>query len=57
MERCPYLIGAVPPTGTAIQWAQLLQRCVRSMNKRAESRPLELVVQFFQNLWSLIPKK
>lgn len=57
MERCPYLIGAVPPTATAIQWMQLLQRCVRSMNRRAESRPLELVLQFIQNLWQLIPIK
>lgn len=55
MESCPYLVGVKPGSGTATEWMQLLQKCVRSMNSRAEKRPLEAVTRFMQSLLQLIP--
>ena len=57
LERCPYLIGAVPAGGTAVQWNLVLQKCLTSMNRRAVMRPLELLTQFFQGLIGLIFKR
>lgn len=57
LEDCPYLMGAVPRSATAAQWMQLLQGCVRSMNRRSELRPLENMGQFFQGLLQLIFKR
>lgn len=57
LEDCPYLMGAAPRSATAAQWMQLLQSCVRSMNRRSELRPLENLGQFFQGFLQLIFKK
>ena len=54
MESCPYIIGVKAGSGTAAEWMQLMQQCVRSMNSRAEKRPLEMAIQFVQGLISLI---
>lgn len=57
LESCPYLIGVRAGGGSCGEWMQILQRCVRSMNSRAEKRPLELIVQFVQGFMQLILKK
>jgi hypothetical protein len=57
MESCPYLIGGKPGICTAGDWMQLLQKCVRSMNRRAEHRPLETLIQFIQGLVQMILKR
>lgn len=57
MESCPYLIGGKPGSGTAEDWTQFLQKCVRSMNRRAEHRPLEALSQFIQGIIQMILKR
>lgn len=57
LESCPYLMGIRAGGGSCWEWMQILQKCVRSMNSRAEKRPVELVVQFVQGLLQLIFKK
>ena len=57
LESCPYLMGIRAGGGSCTEWMQILQKCVRSMNSRAEKRPVELVVQFVQGLLQLLLKK
>lgn len=57
MESCPYLVGIKAGSGTAAEWMQLLQKCVRSMNSRAQKRPLETLTRLIQSLLQLIPMK
>lgn len=54
LESCPYLVGIRAGGGSCWEWMQILQKCVRSMNSRAEKRPLELATQFVQGLLQLL---
>lgn len=57
LDSCPYLMGIRAGSGSCGEWMQILQKCVRSMNRRAEKRPMELAIQFVQGLLQLLLKK
>lgn len=57
LEECPYLIGVRAGSGTASEWMQQLQRCVRQMNSRAEKRFFEQLAQFIGGLIRMIRNK
>ena len=57
MEDCPYLVGVRVGSGTAGEWMQQLQRCVRQMNSRAEKQPFEQLLQFIRGLIQSFTKK
>ena len=57
LESCPYLMGVRASGGSCWEWMQILQKCVRSMNRRAEKRPLEVISQYVQGLIGLLYRR